>query len=293
MRSVSVHSAKRPRSRSRANFERGCAGVVTGFGGLLHEAEVVGDIVQHFGSGDGAVAGDDGFGAEGADAVEGVEPAGDGAHQGEGGAFVEDDIAGDDEFAFGQPDDCVGVGVGGGDVDELQFEFTGVEREAVFEGYGGGDGFDCAPLDGGEHLAGAVGQLGSVVEDFGAAVGVADDHGVLGEEVVAEGVVEVGVGVDQGAHGLCGDVGDSVAEEAGAALGGAGVDGDYLVASCYEGGVIEAPGAVVLDVGEDAGGDFDDFGIGELGVGGDLFGAHCGFLTRFPHSVSAALAVSR
>ena len=182
--------------------ERGCAGVVRGFGGLLHEAEIGGDIVEDFRAGDGAVAGDDGFRAERAHALERVEPAGDGAHQGEGRAPVEDDVAGDDDFALGQPDDDIGVGVGGGDVDQLEFEFAGVEREAVFEGERGRDDLDCAPVDGGEHLAGACGQLGGVGEDFGAAVGVADDGRVVCEEVVAEGVVEVGVGVDEGADGL-------------------------------------------------------------------------------------------
>ena len=104
---------------------------------------------------------------------------------------------------------------------------------------------------------------------------MADDHSVA-EEVVAEGVVEVRVGVDKRADGLLGEARDLVAEEPGAALRGAGVDRDHLIAGDDEGRIVETPRAVVLDVGEDAVGDLDGLGVGQnVGVG-DVLGAHCG-----------------
>ena len=79
-------------------------------------------------------------------------------------------------------------------------------------------------------------------------------------------VVAVVVGVDQRADRLGGAGGDGVEERPGAPLGGAGVDGHDALGTHQEARVVQPPGAVRLDVGEDAVRDLVDVGRLELAV---------------------------
>ena len=65
-------------------------------------------------------------------------------------------------------------------------------------------------------------------------------------------VVAVVVGVDEHANRLRRDAGERLEERPGAALGGAGVDGDDAVGAVTNAAVVDPPRAVGLDVGEDA-----------------------------------------
>jgi hypothetical protein len=85
---------------------------------------------------------------------------------------------------------------------------------------------------------------------------VGDDRGGV-EQIVAEGVVAVMMGVDQRPYRSWGDRLDRVEVVDGAPSGGAGVDVDHALAADQERGVVDVPAAIRLDVGEDAVADLD------------------------------------
>lgn len=138
--------------------ERRDARLVALAGGLLDEAQVGLDAVEGLDAADGAVAGDDALRGEGADGVEGAQGAGERAEDAEGGAAVEDDVAGDEGAPLRQPDEDVVRRVRGADVDQLQLEVARVEREALVEGDGRRRDDDLAPVDVGPRGPGCRGR---------------------------------------------------------------------------------------------------------------------------------------
>ena len=172
-----------------------------------------------------------------ADGIDGGEGAGEAAHDDEGGAAVEDDVSAEEDPLLWEPGDDVVGGVGGADVDELDFGVAGVDGEAVSEDDVGRGDDDLAPVDVWPEGLGAE----SGCDDFFAAHFVADDVDVS-EDEVAVGVVAVVVGVDEGADGpFAAGALHLGGEVAGAAFGEAGVDDGEGVFGCDEAGVVEAP----------------------------------------------------
>jgi len=98
-------------------------------------------------------------------------------------------------------------------------------------------------------------------EHPGPALLVADDGGSH-DQPVAPGVITVLMSVDQGADRMGGDGFDGAQQGTGPALGETGVDQGDAVARDQEGGVVEAPLAVELEVGKHAVGYFLHLGSG-------------------------------
>ena len=80
---------------------------------------------------------------------------------------------------------------------------------------------------------------------------MSDDRGT-GEQEVPEGVVAVVMGVDDRPNRLRRDRSDRVQVGTGAADGRAGVDADHSALADKKAGVVDPPGPVGLDIGEDA-----------------------------------------
>ena len=268
----------------------GCDGFFNGLALFFESGDVVADGDEHL-----VVGGELGFVAHGAVAgdEDGLVV---GAGEGEGGGgdhavnvasggvvdegidAVEPGVTGVDDVGVGEVDGDVGVGVGGVEVGE-------VEGFAV-----GGDGFVLVEDDGGESAGGCRGEVGVEGGDLLggaealAGVFVGDDGGAGGvEPLVAVGVVEVPVGVDEVLDGVVGDGGEGLGD-LGAGGGEAGVY-EELAVGAGEDEDVAAGAHEDADVSAELlGGDFGGgtagahlgdgvAGLGEEGAGGEVCGS--------------------
>ena len=186
------------------------------------------------------------------DVLQHLDRPADRAHEQERRAAVEHEVAAEEHRLLRQPGDhVVGRVRGGADVAQLRAQVAGVHGDAVGEREERRVEGEVAPL-----AVVPERQLARRPErdDLLARPLVADDRGAR-EQAVAERVVAVVVGVHEGADRRCRDGLDGVPVGAGAPLGRARVDADDALRPDEEAGVVDPPGAVGLDVGEDAVGD--------------------------------------
>ena len=184
----------------------------------------------------------------------------------------------------------------GAHVPQLRSQVTGVHRDAVGEGEERRVEGQTTPV-----AVVPVGQWPWRAERDGllARSVVTDDRG-LGEQAVAEGVVAVVMGVDDGADRRGRHVRDGLPVGARAPLGRARVDADDALRPDEETGVVDPPRAVGLDVGEDAVGDLLHLwpaGLGDL-VNEAVSDVHAGVSVRSATdgragSTAASIAPSR
>ena len=158
----------------------------------------------------GAVAGDDGFAVECEGVVAGGDPVADGACPHDGGAFDEEDVAGEGGAVGGDVDEGVAAGVGEADFDQRDGFVADFAGHAAAEGGGGQFRGDAVEVEGAEAVhevfagrAHAGRGLHELSEQGGRLVlhaleraGGGDDLGAF-DQFVAEAVVAVVVGVDQ------------------------------------------------------------------------------------------------
>ena len=214
----------------------------------LHEFEVPSELIEHLGTAHRAVPGHD-RGRRRTRASRSTESSDpdDRSHHDERRAAVEHEVAGEQHRAIRDPRDDVVRRVRGPDVLQRDLEVVDPHREVIVERDERRPHLDLAPLDPRpqalrdrtrrEHLVPA--QL------------VTDNRGG-GQQPVAVGVVAVMVSVHEDPHRGARHSGQRVEERAGAPLGRAGVDRGHSVAADEEPGVVQAPRAVELHVGEDA-----------------------------------------
>ena len=231
-------------------------------GGAVADGGEVGSVgVDEGDVAEGAVAGDDDFGLEGGEGVEGREPVGEaGVGAGEGGHAAHGVVSGEEDAVGGDEDGGVTAGVVGAHGEDADGGAAEVEVVLLVEGDVGfteGGAFEEFGVDGGAGGEG-VGHLEAELGDVLLLVGGADHLGGGGEGVGAEVVLGMDVG------------GDEVESAAGCGFLGFGEDGAAVAVA--HAGVDDESGAGAdddADVGDAGGG----VGVGDdVDVGGDVVG---------------------
>jgi cobyrinic acid a,c-diamide synthase len=214
------------------------------------EPQVAEHRLDELGAADRPVAGNDRAGAQPRQEVlQDVDGAQHRAGQQERGAAVEDQVPAEHHGALGDPHhDVVGRVGRPARVQQLAAQVIGPQGDLVGEGEERQGEFQVPVVGVGPH-SGVVREAQQA--HLGPRPLVGDDRGP-GEQPVAGGVVGMMMGVDQRAHRRPGDAADGGQERPGAPLGGARVDGAHAGPADDEAGVVDHPGAVRLDVPEDA-----------------------------------------
>src|SRR5690554_3576531 len=145
-------------------------------------------------------------------------------------------------------------------MDQLAFEVVDEQGQAVFEAQERRHDLDVAPVGPFERS----GDAGACGDDLVTGLAVSDDGGVGRSHEVAECVVGVVVGVYQRLDRRLTRPGDGLLEPAGPRLGPALVDDGHSTLAPQEAGVVQEPGPVRLDVGEDVVRDLGQPGVGYL-----------------------------
>ena len=218
------------------------------------------------------MAGDDALDLHRQQGIEGLLPAGEIAVGKERVKVGEEDIAAEEKFLSRQVDHQAAGGVRGGGAQQFDRFAAEIDEQAVAEGearhgdFGAGHILRLQPV-----LAG-VGKNRRAFFDEHVAVRLLGDHRCpeFGEDAVAEGVVEVGVGVDHVFDRLVSHLAD-IGEKALPLFGGdQRIDHQHAVAADDDPGIggeaAGRRGVLAADVGVDVVGEPGQLGEGGLGA---------------------------